>query len=278
MSSLHNITRLAQIVSMLMCTSVLAGPKVVAHRGASRDAPENTLAAFSLAWKQGADAIECDVRKTKDGQLVCIHDATTKRVAGRMLSVTNSTLKTLQALDVGKWKSPDWKDERIPTLTKVLASVPADKLIFVEIKGGPTIVPLLPAAIERSQIDENQVVIISFDKKVVLKAKHTLSKAKVLLLVDFQYNRFWRSWKPSKRTVLKTMKACEADGVGVRAAAPADEDFFEDIREAGGEVHVWTVNDSETATRFFGLGADSITTDRPQLIQSLNRELQKGKQ
>src|SRR5689334_354029 len=107
---------------------------VVAHRGASHEAPENTLAAFRLAWEQGADAIEGDFYLTRDREIVCIHDDNTKRTSGEDLSVAASTLAQLRRLDVGRWKDPKWKGERIPTLTEVLATIPAGKRIFIEIK------------------------------------------------------------------------------------------------------------------------------------------------
>jgi glycerophosphoryl diester phosphodiesterase len=78
-------------------------PLVVAHRGASIDAPENTLPAFELAWKQGAGAIEGDFRLTADGEVVCIHDPTTKRIWGGGLQVATSTLKELKKLKIGKF-------------------------------------------------------------------------------------------------------------------------------------------------------------------------------
>jgi len=257
------------IVSLIMGSSVFAGSKIVAHRGASLDAPENTLAAFSLAWKQGSDAIECDVRMTRDSELICLHDATTQRTSGRLFSVTNSTLATLRKLDVGSWKGDKWKNERIPTLTEVLSNVPAGKLIFAEIKGGAKIVPLLPGVIEDSKISEEQIVVISFDKDVISAAKRTLSKARCILLVDFKYSRLRRSWRPSMKTVVSDMMDTGADGVSLHAIEPASAALIESIRLLSGEVHVWTVNDAETAERFYRLGVDSITTDKPATIRAL---------
>ena len=87
---------------------------IIAHRGASHEAPENTLAAFRLAWEEQADGIEGDFYLTSDGQIVCIHDKTTKRVAPKQpeLTVAKSTLKQLRSLDVGSWKNPRYAAER----------------------------------------------------------------------------------------------------------------------------------------------------------------------
>ena len=100
---------------------------IIAHRGASADAPENTLAAFRLAWQQGADGIEGDFRLTSDGRIVCFHDDDTARVAGISLIVEETPLTKLRTLDVGAWKGKPWQGERIASLEEVLAEVPAGK-------------------------------------------------------------------------------------------------------------------------------------------------------
>ena len=101
--------------------------EIVAHRGASADAPENTLAAIQLAWQQGADAAEIDVRLTVDGQLVAIHDETTLRTGSTDWKVKDHTLAELKTLDVGLWKSQQFVGEQIPTLAEVLDIVPPGK-------------------------------------------------------------------------------------------------------------------------------------------------------
>src|SRR6478672_5367982 len=104
--------------------------QIIAHRGASFDAPENTLAAIRLGWDQGADGVEFDVRLSRDGQIVVIHDADTRRVANVDRLVSDQTVDELRQLDVGRWKGPQFAGERIPTLAEVLAIVPAGKTAF----------------------------------------------------------------------------------------------------------------------------------------------------
>src|SRR5438445_6957075 len=108
--------------------------EIIAHRGASYDAPENTLASVKLAWEQKADAVEIDVHLSKDGSIVVIHDANTSKVAGVRKRVSDQTLAELKGLDVGRWKGPKWASERIATLDEVLATVPERKRLFIEIK------------------------------------------------------------------------------------------------------------------------------------------------
>ena len=129
-------------VSLLVSLAVsIAKPLVVAHRGASHDAPENTLPAFELAWTQGADAIEGDFLLTKDNRIVCIHDGSTKRLTDRNLVVRGSTLKELRELDVGYWKHEKFKGTKIPTIAEVFATIPKGMKIFVEVKCGKEIIP-----------------------------------------------------------------------------------------------------------------------------------------
>jgi len=121
---------LAALMTALAATvAAAAEPKVeiVAHRGASFDAPENTVAAIKLAWEQKADASEFDVYLSKDGKIVVIHDATTKRTAGDDMKVALTNLDELRKLDVGKWKNAKFAGEKIPTLEEMLATVPSGK-------------------------------------------------------------------------------------------------------------------------------------------------------
>src|SRR5271170_7325637 len=101
---------------LVLDSSMVLAQQVIAHRGASYDAPENTLAAFRLAWQQGADGIEGDFYLTDDGEIVCLHDSDTGRTGDRKLSVGQSTLAQLRTVDVGVSKGEKFRGERIPTL------------------------------------------------------------------------------------------------------------------------------------------------------------------
>ena len=85
---------------------------IIAHRGASSKAPENTLIAYETAWEHLADAIEIDLRKTKDGVLVCAHDNNFNRVSGSEKNISESSYKLLSEIDIGSWKGKEYKDER----------------------------------------------------------------------------------------------------------------------------------------------------------------------
>ncbi|MCA9058358.1 MAG: glycerophosphodiester phosphodiesterase [Planctomycetaceae bacterium] len=254
----------------MVSTSVCQAQFIVAHRGASFDAPENTLAAFRLAWEQQADAIEGDFYLTKDGQIVCIHDKTTKRTAAGQpeLTVAESTLAELQSLDVGSWKNARFAGERIPTLTEVLAAVPPGKKIFVEVKCGPEIIPALKTQLEQSALKPEQIVIICFNQDVISGVRREMPQYKASWLTGYKQNDTKTQWKPTQKEVLTALRTTGATGLGTQGQLSVINDAFaKAIADAGVELHVWTVNEPADARRFAELGVLSITTDKPVLIR-----------
>lgn len=242
--------------------AAIAAPAIIAHRGASHDAPENTIAAFNLAWQQGADGIEGDYYLTKDGEIVCIHDGNTKRTAGQTMTVAGATLAELRQLDVGFWKGDQWRGARIPTLDEVLATVPEGKTIHIEIKCGPEMLPALKKAIAKSKLQPGQAVITSFNIKVIAKLKRQIPQLKALWLTDFTTDKKTGVVSPSAKEILATIEKIGADGVDCKAHAIVDQQFMQTLRAAHKEVHIWTVDDLPTARRFLRLGVDSLISNR----------------
>ena len=249
---------------LFLCNAGWSKPLIVAHRGASHDAPENTLPAFELAWKQGADAIEGDFLLTKDNQIVCIHDGSTKRLADRNLAVRGSTLEELRKLDVGSWKHEKYKGTKIPTIAEVFATIPKGRKIFVEVKCGKEIIPHLVKEIGKSKLKAEQIVLICFGQEVVKAFKQALPKNKAYWLCSFKQNEEGL-WEPSLETVLATLKETKADGLDSHHGIPGAA--ARKIMNAGYEWHAWTVNDVATAKKLKALGIHYITTDRPALIK-----------
>ncbi len=241
--------------------AVLSTPILIAHRGAAEDAPENTLAAFKLAWQQGADGIEGDFHFTRDGKIVCIHDADTQRTAGRAGKVAEATFAELRRLDVGSWKGEPWRGARIPTLGEILATVPAGTRVCIEIKCGPEILPTLKAALAGSGLLSGQAIVMSFDARVIAEAKRLLPQRKALWLTDFKADPE-TGVRPTATEILQTLEKTGADGVGCRAHPVVDQAFMRTLRTAQKEVHLWTVDDVPTAKRYLQLGADSLTSNR----------------
>lgn len=244
------------------------GPLIVAHRGASYDRPENTVAAFEEAWKQGADAIEGDFFLTRDGKIVCFHDRTTKRIAGVDRRVEDQTLEELQALDVGTWKGEEYAGMRMPDLADVLALVAEGQQVFLDIKSGPQIVRPMREVIQQSELTADQIVVIAFNAEVVAETRRQIPAVATYWLLNHRRDEQTGEWTPSLDEVLSTLRRIGAHGLSMRANTEvATEAFVAALREAGFEFHTWTVNDPPTAIRFAELGVDSITTDRPAFIR-----------
>ncbi len=238
--------------------------RVVAHRGASEDAPENTLASFRLAWEQGADAIEGDFRLTRDGHIVCIHDADTARVAdGICCAVETSTLAELRALDAGRWKGERWRGERIPTLAEVLDILPPDKSLFLEVKSGPNAIPFIEAELRARTAPLEQIVLISFNPAVIEASKKRMPMVTANLLVGFQREEPMDRRCPSVDKVVAMASGAGADGVGVANHPMVDDIFVGRLHRSGLACHIWTVNDAQEARCYIRFGVRSITTDRP---------------
>ena len=144
---------------------------IIAHRGASGEAPENTMAAFDLAWRQNAHGIELDVHLSQDGKVMVHHDPSSGRLAGTDLSIAHSRSEALQALDVGCWKSPEFVNERMPVLEQVLAAVPSAKRVLIEIKCGSEIVPALAEILEDPAFQSLDINLISFDLKALVACR-----------------------------------------------------------------------------------------------------------
>lgn len=245
-------------------------PIIVAHRGASHDAPENTLAAFELAWRQGADVIEGDFYLTADHQIVCLHDKTTARTApGQpVCTVADATFEQLQKLDVGSWKDPKYSDERIPTLSQVLKTVPKGKAIFVEIKCGVEILPVLKQELESSGLQPDQIALICFSTDVIAEARRTMDQYQANWLTSFKKNPGTGKFTPSKSAIFNALQQTSASGLGLGAVMAAiDDELVRSVLDLGRSIHVWTVDDPAVAKELRDMGFDSITTNRPAEIR-----------
>jgi len=237
--------------------------EVIGHRGASTEAPENTLAANDLAFQQKADGIEVDVRLTKDNQLVCMHDKSAFRTAGKKNLIKESTLNQLKSLDVGKWKGEKWSGEAIPSLHEVLSEMPLDKKIFIEVKEGIETIDPLIEDIQKNKLDPKYISIISFHQEVVKRVKQAMESLTVNFLISFSSPKEFLD-----EEVLLKLLEFNLDGVGAESHSRLSRNFVELISEKNKKVHVWTVDDINQAKKYKEMGLSSITTNVPGLIKS----------
>lgn len=233
---------------------------IIGHRGASREAPENTLASFELAFQQGADGIEADFRLTRDGEIVCLHDDSTARTGGVDLRVADSTLQELRRLDVGLWKGEAWRGERLPLLKEVLCALPAGKRLFIELKSGLEILAPLAATLAASGVDPARLRLLAFNRELILALKERLPQYRACWLTDY---RFRGVWHPSRGQVLSTLQEIQADGLASRDRSILDAPFVKALRDRSLEIHVWTVDAAASGRRLCALGVDSIMSNRP---------------
>lgn len=242
--------------------------KIIAHRGESFDAPENTMAAIKLAWQRRADAVEIDIQLTKDNHVVVIHDKDTKRLAGVDKKVIDQNLDELRKLDVGSWKDIQFKGEKIPVMEEVLESVPAEKKLIIEIKSGPETVPVLKTLLERSLLQTDQIEIIGFDLDTMIATRQAFTENKVLWLLDLDYYWYTRIFKPSIKKAIAKAKQHQLDGLNAWVGKMLDKSMIDQIHDAGLLVYCWTVNDLEKAQKLMDWGIDAISTDRAEWMNS----------
>ena len=237
--------------------------EIIAHRGASHDAPENTLAAVRLAWEQGADAVEVDVRCSQDGKLVVIHDNTTRRTAGLNRRVNQQSLAQLRALDAGRWKAREWSGERIPTLEEVMSTVPEGKRLFVELKCGPEGIPDLVRLAQGKPKRAAHLVAIGFSRPTMKCLKARLSELEVCWISRFR--RSWRTgrWSPSATELIAAAREAGLDGLDLGAGSPLNASLVHQLTAAGLKVYVWTVDSPVKACKLAVAGVHGITTNRP---------------
>ena len=241
-------------------------PLIVAHRGASADAPENTMTAFRLAVEQKADVLETDMHLTKDGRIILLHDPTTKRTAGEPdHKVAETAADVLRSLDVGRGKDPKFAGEKIPFLEELLEIVPEGKRLFPEIKCKKEILPALEKTL-RGSGKLKQVTLLGFDLDVMAAAKARMPEVPMYWLRGTEKDPKTKKPLPHNPEWAGQAKAKKLDGLDVNYEG-LDEKFAKAVKAAGLGLHVWTVDDPKKTRRDRDLGVDSITTNKPEEIR-----------
>ena len=238
---------------------------IVAHRGESYDAPENTLESINLAWQNNIKAVELDIHLTKDNQIVVIHDKDTLRTSGVKKIIEKSRYDELKNLDVGSFKKP-WKNVRIPLLADVLNTVPEKSKLVIEIKSDKKVVKFLKQLFSKQEYSQVLFEIISFNLETIAFAKKQFPDIKCLWLLDLDY--YWWNFIigiRSKKLVEKLQKF-NLDGANLFAGKMANFKFVDRLLKNSFKVYVWTVNEPSVAHKFLNMGVTGITTDRPSWL------------
>jgi len=240
----------------MVSLSAFSQVEIIAHRGASWLAPENTVASARLAWEKGADAVECDIWLSKDNRIICSHDGNTKRTTGQDFKISDTDSKVLGKLDAGSFKDEKFKGEKLPFLEEIIKTVPSGKELVVEIKCGSEILPFLQKVIKKYE-RTRQFVFICFDFQTITSTKKTFPDKKCY-------------WLCSNRELLeKTFDNIPGSGLnGVSLGyAIISEDVIRKAENMNLEVYSWTVDDPEEAKRLVSLGVKGITTNRPGWLE-----------
>ncbi len=265
---------------LIMTASSALAVEIVGHRGASFDAPENTLASFKLGYQQNADGDELDIYLSKDGKIVVMHDANTGRTSGVTNNIETQTYRQLSRLNVGdwgKWKGKGFK-EKIPLLSEVLKVVPPGKRLFIEVKCGPEVLPELGRVLRRARTRPEQTVLIGFNYETMRQAKAVFPERQVLWLAEA--DKKTKIYPPIEELIEKA-RAARLDGLDLNSGFPIDAEFVKKVHDAGLKLYTWTVDKPEVARKEVAAGVDGITTNRPgwlrgQLASRVESRVQNG--
>jgi glycerophosphoryl diester phosphodiesterase len=256
----------ALLLSLFMAHGSLLAMDIIAHRGASADSPENTLAAMQLAWEHGADAIELDLWLSKDGKLVVFHDGDTKRFERNSRKIPELTWAELQQLDVGAWKNAKFTGERIPALESILATIPPRRRAVLEIKCGPEILPELDRVLRASRRTSKELVIICFNFETLKQSKLLFPDIEHYFLHDYKKDRATDRY-PEIDPLIARCKAANFQGLDLHYDWPLTKSVVSLIKDAGLKLIVWTVDDAMVAKRLADAGVDGITTNQPKQLR-----------
>lgn len=239
---------------------------VIAHRGASAHAPENTLPAFTLALEGGADGIEFDVQLSKDGEVVVIHDHDLARTTDGRGRVRAAALADLKKLDAGGWFGPQFQGARIPTLSEALETIGRRALINIELKNLASPFDELPQKtaqiVSRLGFQEN-VIVSSFNPLALAAFRGALPEVPTGLLT--------MPGRPGALTRLLAGPFTPYDNLHPHFASVSAE-MVAGLRRKGGGVFTWTVNQPEDLKSMFALGVSGVITDEPALGRAARAE------
>ncbi len=257
---------LALLLSFAVWPGSLRAVEIIAHRGASFDAPENTLAAMKLGWAQNADGVELDLWLSKDGKLIVFHDKDTKRFEPIARAITNLTLAEARQLDVGAWKGEKFNGETIPTLESILATIPKGKRIVLEIKDGPRLIPEFTRVLKASGVEEKKLVVISFNFASLAASKKDWPQLDHYFLMDYKQDAKTQKF-PELPPLIKRAKTAGFEGLNFSSKWPLTKEAVSEVKAAGLKMYVWTVDDVEMARALVSAGVDGLTTNRPEWLR-----------
>jgi len=245
-------------------TDSAPSPLIIAHRGASWVAPENTLPAYELAWEMGSDGAEADFYLLADNRIIAFHDRTLDRTSDGTGRVIDMTFDQMRALDAGTWKHERYAGTPPATLEELLDSMPEGKVFYIEIKTGPdTVAPIMEIVDASGRRDD--VVVIAFGFDVCVESKRLAPDIPVLWLIGSERDADGVH-QPVPLVNVERAKHAGFEGLNISFYGITRE-LAEACRKAGLSLSVWTVNDPAVAVQLYeDYGVAAITTDRPDVM------------
>lgn len=216
---------------------------LTAHRGESYVAPENTLAAFKLAWDWGAEATELDVHMSKDRKIMVMHDSHTGRTADKDLVIKETEASELRKLDAGRWKGEEYAGEKIPFLEEALQQLPPGKTLLVEIKCGVEALPLIRDIFDASG-KRSEVISISFSLDVVTESKKIMPDVETLWIRGCEKDPQTGERISYSAQLIQTALDRNLDGLNLEYHTMTQE-YADTIGDAGLILWTWTSDDPE---------------------------------
>lgn len=245
------------------------GVRVIAHRGFSGRAPENTLVALEMAMDIKADMAEIDVGLTRDGHVVVLHDDTLDRTTDGKGLLSAATLEEVRQLDAGSWFAPEFAGEPVPTLGEVLDLVRGKMLLNIEVKteavtdtaAGGIVDKVLELVHDRDML--GQIVISSFDPRALAHARQLEPRVKTASLYNHDLHK--------GQSPLEVMAAVGSNGFNTRQKRITQQIVTACHRHRR-PVAVYTVNTEKTMERLIALGVDALFTDYPDRLHKVLRQ------
>ncbi len=261
----------------------MKNPLIIAHRGASALAPENTLAAFQKAITDGAEGIEFDVRLSKDGIVVVFHDAALERLTAQKNLVSSLTAEELKKIDVGSWfnerkpnhSNDDFSGERIPTLSQLLEFLKDFKgLIYIELKCRKSETEKLAKAVCEVISDSpllSNIIVKSFQLEVIPQIRRFCPKVKTAALFAPKIMTILRK----EKRLVKIAHELGADMISVHFSL-ATRKLIKKAEKRNLPVTIWTADNPRWVKRAFDLGLFALITNNPALLLAKRGEFLKG--
>ncbi|MBM4176490.1 MAG: glycerophosphodiester phosphodiesterase [Ignavibacteria bacterium] len=244
-------------------------PEIIAHRGACSNAPENTLAAMKAAIDLGVKFIEIDIRMTKDGELISIHDESVSRTTNGKGAVNEHSLSEIKILDAGSWFHESFKNERIPTLNEVLDIIDSNTTLIIEIKEDSRNMSRMIGNIIRivkNNPSHKKIILKSFDTRILERIRKHLPEVPLIYVYGIRIP--FLNFSIGSRVSFQDLFSLNVNYLQPHSLL-LSEDFVKEAQTNGYKIIAWDVDGENKMKRMIDIGVDAIETDYPERLQKI---------